>query len=33
MKYVEEEMATLQIHRGMEADKMIAMVCLLSTPL
>jgi uncharacterized membrane protein YccC len=27
MKHVDEEMASLQIHRGMEANKLIAMVC------
>lgn len=27
MRHVEEEMAALQIHRGMEADKLIKMVC------
>ena len=27
MKSIEEEMAALQIHRGIEAGKMIAMVC------
>lgn len=26
MRHVEEEMAALQIHRGLEADKLIAMV-------
>lgn len=30
MRHVEEEMAALQIHRGLEADKLIAMVSLAS---